>query len=98
MPGATFPVFGYGSTAREPYVWPGSKAEEKLAGVSEYAPPVPKALKPKLVGECGAGQRCVDPGSAEALSASSPAKDVPAAAATAATGAPASVPAATSAP
>lgn len=75
MPGAKFPVFGYGSTARAPYVWPGSKSEEKLAGVSDDAPPVPQSLKPKLVGDCPAGQRCVDPGTAEPLPIAAPAKD-----------------------
>ncbi len=45
---AKYPMFGYGSSARAPYNWPGGRplteAEKKL---SAKAPPLPKGLEAK---------------------------------------------------
>jgi hypothetical protein len=50
-----FPVVGYGTTTKAPYVWPGAKANEQLAGT--VAPPPPSDLLPvQLLKPCPAGQ------------------------------------------
>jgi hypothetical protein len=43
-----FPVFGYGTTTRPPYAWPGSKQTIEAAGVIT-PPPLPKDVQPKLL-------------------------------------------------
>ena len=43
-----YPVFGYGDVAKAPYAWPGSKINPTSKGTVE-APPLPKAIQPKLV-------------------------------------------------
>ncbi len=45
---AKFPVFGYGTTTRPPYAWPGSK--QSVAAMGEVqAPPLPVDLRPTLL-------------------------------------------------
>jgi hypothetical protein len=43
-----FPVFGYGTTIRPPYAWPGSKQTMEAAG-AVTPPPLPKDVQPKLL-------------------------------------------------
>ena len=51
-----YPVVGYGTLARAPYQWPGSRANQQLAG-TVAAPPIPKNLEPTLLLKpCPAGQ------------------------------------------
>ncbi|WP_263371143.1 hypothetical protein [Granulicella cerasi] len=50
-----FPVVGYGAITRSPYNWPGSHANQQIAGVT--APPVPRDLQPQMaLKACPAGQ------------------------------------------
>lgn len=50
-----YPVVGYGETMLTPYAWPGSHANEQLAGVD--APPIPENLKPTMLMQpCAKGQ------------------------------------------
>jgi hypothetical protein len=52
---AKFPVFGYGTTTRAPYVWPGSK-ESVMAKGAMQAPPLPTEVSPTLLlAPCPAG-------------------------------------------
>jgi hypothetical protein len=52
---AKFPVFGYGSTTKAPYAWPGSK-ENALAKGAVAAPPLPADVTPTLLlAACPAG-------------------------------------------
>jgi hypothetical protein len=52
---AKFPVFGYGTAAKAPYAWPGSK--EMVAGKNAIvAPPLPSDVRPTLLlAACPAG-------------------------------------------
>ncbi|MDE1155536.1 MAG: hypothetical protein PW735_07360 [Acidobacteriaceae bacterium] len=51
-----YPEVGYGVATKAPYVWPGSKANEKLSGLVA-PPPTPVSLKPKmLLAACPQGQ------------------------------------------
>jgi hypothetical protein len=45
---AKFPVFGYGTTTRAPYVWPGSKQNVASNGPVQ-APPLPADVRPALL-------------------------------------------------
>ena len=50
-----FPVFGYGSATKAPYVWPGSK-ESAAAKGPVVAPPLPTDVRPTLLlAPCPAG-------------------------------------------
>lgn len=50
-----FPVMGYGTLRKPPYMWPGAKAEVRAAG--DEAPPPPKDLLPRLaLAPCPSGQ------------------------------------------
>lgn len=50
-----FPVFGYGSTTKAPYAWPGSKESVAAKGAVQ-APPLPPELTPTLLlSPCPAG-------------------------------------------
>lgn len=52
---AKFPVFGYGTTTRAPYAWPGSKLQTDEAGVVA-PPPLPVDVRPALAtAPCPAG-------------------------------------------
>jgi len=52
---AKFPVFGYGTTIKAPYTWPGSKEALASKGAVQ-APPLPRDLRPTLLlGACPAG-------------------------------------------
>ena len=52
---STFPAFGYGTTLRAPYTWPGSK-EEAVSKGAVQAPPLPADISPALLlGPCPAG-------------------------------------------
>lgn len=51
-----YPVVGYGAVERAPYQWPGSRANQQLAGTIT-PPPIPKNLEPTLLlTPCPAGQ------------------------------------------
>ncbi|MDE1161084.1 MAG: hypothetical protein PW792_03950 [Acidobacteriaceae bacterium] len=83
LPHATFPVFGYGATRVAPYVWPGSKAEEKQLGVRADAPAIVDELKPRLQSQgCEQGVRCSDNGDVTAAPATPAPEAKPAATAT----------------
>lgn len=45
---AKFPVFGYGTTTKAPYAWPGSKEAVVAKGAIE-APPLPPEVRPTLL-------------------------------------------------
>jgi len=45
---AKFPVFGYGTTTKSPYMWPGSKDTVASKG-SIQAPPLPADVRPILL-------------------------------------------------
>ena len=91
---AKFPAFGYGTTTRAPYAWPGSK-EGGLEKGAAQAPPLPADVRPTpLLTPCPAGmmrppvlpgqkaeQRCV-PTSAPSASTATPAQATPAPAST----------------
>lgn len=50
-----FPVIGYGTVTKAPYVWPGAKPYTRLAG--DEAPPPPADLLPvQLLSPCPSGQ------------------------------------------
>jgi hypothetical protein len=52
---AKFPVFGYGTTIKAPYAWPGSKDIAASKG-SVQAPPLPPDVRPTLLlAPCAAG-------------------------------------------
>ena len=52
-----YPVVGYGTTSKAPYVWPGGRPNDALAGAFVQPPPLPVSLMPVLLmGPCPAGQ------------------------------------------
>ena len=52
-----YPMVGYGKTLKAPYVWPGGRANEALAGAFVQPPPIPVNLRPTLLQPaCPAGQ------------------------------------------
>ena len=52
-----YPVVGYGTTSKAPYVWPGGRPNVALAGAFVQPPPLPVNLMPVLLmGPCPAGQ------------------------------------------
>jgi hypothetical protein len=52
-----FPVMGYGTLRKPPYMWPGAKPNAPLTGVADDAPPTPADLLPaQLLKPCPAGQ------------------------------------------
>lgn len=56
-PPSKYPVVGYGSTLKAPYVWPGGKPNSEIAGAFVKAPAIPQNLEPVLLlSPCPAGQ------------------------------------------
>jgi hypothetical protein len=52
-----YPVVGYGKVMKAPYVWPGGRPNEALAGAFVAPPPLPSSLEPVLLlTPCPAGQ------------------------------------------
>lgn len=52
-----YPVVGYGSAARAPYVWPGAREDKLASGASSSTPPIPPDMRPQLLlAPCPAGQ------------------------------------------
>jgi hypothetical protein len=52
-----YPVVGYGTVIKAPYVWPGSRENAPLKGAFVQPPPVPVALRPVLLlPPCPAGE------------------------------------------
>jgi hypothetical protein len=52
-----YPVVGYGKVMKAPYVWPGGRPNEALAGAFVVPPPLPPSLTPVLLlTPCPAGQ------------------------------------------
>jgi hypothetical protein len=50
------PVMGYGATLKQPYAWPGARANSDAKGIAK-APPLPPSLRPtQLLPPCPAGQ------------------------------------------
>lgn len=44
-----YPVMGYGTVAKAPYVWPGARPNEDLKGAFVKPPPIPVNLQPVLL-------------------------------------------------
>jgi hypothetical protein len=52
-----YPVVGYGTVLKAPYMWPGGRPNEALAGAFVEPPPIPVNLKPVLLlPPCPTGQ------------------------------------------
>jgi hypothetical protein len=52
-----YPVVGYGNIVKAPYIWPGGRPNDALAGAFVQPPPIPANLQPVLLlSPCAAGQ------------------------------------------
>jgi hypothetical protein len=52
-----FPVMGYGTVTKPPYVWPGAKPNARESDIADDAPPPPSDLLPvQLMSPCPSGQ------------------------------------------
>jgi hypothetical protein len=52
-----YPVVGYGNVLKAPYLWPGGRPNDALAGAFVQPPPIPSNLQPVLLlSPCPAGQ------------------------------------------
>lgn len=50
-----FPVMGYGTVRKAPYVWPGAKPNEHVAGLEDVPPPPADLLPVQLMSPCATG-------------------------------------------
>lgn len=51
-----FPVMGYGTVRKAPYVWPGAKPNARIDGLAEAPPPPTDLLPVQLLKPCPVGQ------------------------------------------